>query len=182
MTAALLVVDMQNVFSSMTTKSLPNVLDLVSHFRSHSLPVFFTQHGHSKGELTPPYTNQLVRKLGPDESVATGSSDWELQPKIKEICKDGEVVAKNTYDAFLNTPLEPKLKDANVERVVVCGVMTDCCCDTTGRAAFNRGFETWLVADACGSANKTQHNAGLKAFEFAFGEVLDTKDVVQRPL
>ena len=72
------------------------------------------------------------------------------------------------------------LRAKGVERVVVCGVMTDCCCDTTGRSAFNRGFETWLVADACATANKEQHEAGLKAFGFAFGEVLETEEVVRR--
>lgn len=60
-----------------------------------------------------------------------------------------------------------------IRRVVVCGVMTDRCCDTTARSAFSRGYETWLVSDACGSANKTQHQAGLRGFGFAFGEVFD---------
>ncbi|KAI9691133.1 MAG: hypothetical protein M1822_008753 [Bathelium mastoideum] len=181
MTTALLVVDMQNFFTSMTETSLPNVLKLISHFRSHAQPIIFTQHGHSKEELTPPYRNQLVRKWGPDGSIAIGSADWELMPEIKKVYKADEVVAKNTYDAFINTPLESKLRDAiGVSRIVVCGVMTDCCCDTTGRAAFNRGFETLLVADACGSANETQHKAGLQAFRFAFGEVVDTKDILQR--
>ena len=67
-----------------------------------------------------------------------------------------------------------------MERVVVCGVMTDCCCDTTARSAFNRGYETWLVGDACGTASKKQHEAGLNAFGYAFGEVLETEEVVRR--
>jgi nicotinamidase-related amidase len=58
--------------------------------------------------------------------------------------------------------------------------MTDCCCDTTGRAAFNRGFETWMVRDGTGSANKKQHEAGLRGFGFGFGEVLDTEEVLER--
>ena len=182
MATALLVIDMQNFFSSMTTKSLPNVLKLISHFRSHSQPIFFTQHGHSKDELSPPYTNQLVRKWGPNGSIATGSAEWELMPKIAEKCSEGEVIPKNTYDAFINTSLESKLRDAGIKSVVVCGVMTDCCCDTTGRSSFNRGFETYLVGDACGSADNTQHQAGLRAFGFAFGPVLETEDVLQKPI
>lgn len=101
-------------------------------------------------------------------------------PQIKEIAKDHPVVAKNTYDAFINTALESELEKGKVERVVVCGVMTDCCCDTTARSAFDRGYETWLVSDACGSANKMQHEAGLRGFGFAFGEVLTTEEVVKR--
>ena len=180
MATALLVVDMQNVFLPMTTTALPNILTLISHFKTRSLPLIFTQHGHSKAELTPPYKNQLVRKWGPDGSIATGSADWEFIPEIKKEAEGQTVVAKNTYDAFLNTNLGEILEQQNVERVVVCGVMTDCCCDTTGRSAFNRGWETWLVRDACGSANKKQHEAGLRGFEFACGEGVDTKDALRR--
>lgn len=180
MATALLVVDMQHVFLDMTTTALPNILKLSQHFRASSLPLIFTQHGHSKEELTPPYKNQLVRKWGSNGSIATGSKDWELIPEMKSIAKDYNVVAKNTYDAFINTDLDHLLEKDSIEKVVVCGVMTDCCCDTTARSAFNRGYETWLVNDACGSANKKQHEAGLRGFGFAFGEVLSTEEVMHR--
>jgi hypothetical protein len=52
--------------------------------------------------------------------------------------------------------------------------------DTTGWSAFNRGYETWLVHDACGSANMEQHEAGLRAFGFAFGDVISTEEAVKR--
>ena len=180
MATALLVVDMQHVFLDMTAPALSNILKLCAHFEASGLPLIFTQHGHSKEDLAPPYKNQLVRKWGPDGSIATGSKDWELIPEIGRIAKDHLVVAKNTYDAFIDTELGDELKRRAVERVVVCGVMTDCCCDTTARSAFNRGYETWLVQDACGSANDRQHEAGLRGFEFAFGEVLTTEIVVKR--
>lgn len=180
MATALLVVDMQHLFLDMTTTALPNILKLSQHFRASSLPLIFTQHGHSKEELTPPYKNQLVRKWGSNGSIATGSKDWELIPEMKSIAKDYNVVAKNTYDAFINTDLDHLLEKDSIEKVVVCGVMTDCCCDTTARSAFNRGYETWLVNDACGSANKKQHEAGLRGFGFAFGEVLSTEEVMHR--
>lgn len=185
----LLVVDMQRVFEPMTTAAVPNIKKLISHFQSSSSPIVFTQHGHSKEELTSePSPNMLVRKWGPDGSIAYGSEDWKFQTEIAKYVNgsksgagaDGwpKVVAKNTYDAFINTSLDQILKDAKVERAVVCGVMTDRCCDTTARSAFNRGFETWLVSDACGSANKTQHQAGLRGFEFAFGRVPTTTEAI----
>jgi len=101
-------------------------------------------------------------------------------PEIAQKVGSCPVVGKNTYDAFINTDLGKMLSEKNIERVVVCGVMTDCCCDTTARSAFNRGYETWLVEDACGSANKKQHEAGLRGFGFAFGDVLETADVLGR--
>ncbi|KAI4218843.1 MAG: hypothetical protein L6R36_008719, partial [Xanthoria steineri] len=124
----------------------------------------------------------LVRKWTPSGSIAKGSQDWELMPDIATLAtaNDNPIVHKNTYDAFLNTDLAALLEAKKVERVVVCGVMTDCCCDTTARSAFNRGYETWLVKDACGTASKKQHEAGLNGFGYAFGEVLETEEVVAR--
>ncbi|KAL8704697.1 MAG: hypothetical protein Q9201_002159 [Fulgogasparrea decipioides] len=180
MKTVLLVVDMQQVFASMTHECLPNILKLDSHFRAHSIPRIFTQHGHTKEELTSPYKNQLVRKWGPSGSIAKGSSDWKLMPDIAKAAESCPIIHKNTYDAFINTNLAEVFKEQGIGRVVVCGVMTDCCCDTTARSAFNRGFETWLVSDACGTESKQQHEAGLRGFGFAFGEVLKTEQVLER--
>lgn len=190
---ALLVIDVQNFFTPMTKQALPQITTLIHHFRAQQLPALFTQHGHPAADLAgPPFANQLVRKWGPDGSIHRGSADWELQAPVQALVDDLEaderegrrekgwtaVVQKNTYDAFVGTDLEERLRALEVERVVVCGVMTDCCCDTTARSAFNRGWETWVVEDACGSANRKQHEAGLRGFAFAFGEVVGTGDVL----
>ncbi|KAF1808499.1 Isochorismatase hydrolase [Eremomyces bilateralis CBS 781.70] len=181
MATALLMVDMQNAFLDMTKVALPNIVKLSQHFSSNSWPRIFTQHGHTREELTPPFKNQLVRKWGPDGSIAKGSLSWEFIPDIKQlITSDSPIIPKNTYDAFLGTDLEKRLHDLGVKRLVVCGVMTDCCCDTTARGAFNRGFETWLVSDATGTANKIQHERGLNAFGFAYGDVITTDEVLKR--
>ncbi|KAK4691238.1 hypothetical protein P7C71_g5715, partial [Lecanoromycetidae sp. Uapishka_2] len=180
MTTALLVIDMQDEFLGMTTTALPNVLKLIDHFKAHHLPIFFTQHGHTKEELTPPYKNQIVRRWGPSGSIAIGTEAWQLIPEIAQRVEGYPVVAKNTYDAFINTNLGELLSENQVERVIVSGVMTNCCCDTTARSAGNRGFETWLVEDACGSVTKKQHEAGLMGFGFAFGDVVETAGVMSQ--
>jgi nicotinamidase-related amidase len=184
---ALLIIDMQKIFLPMTTICLPNILSLSSFFTSHAhsasgLVQIFTQHGHTTEELSPPFPNQLVRKWGVDGSIHRFSKNWELIPEVEDIWKkagETSIIQKNTYDAFLNTDLEARLEKEGIERVIITGVMTDCCCDTTGRSAFNRGFETWMVRDGTGSANKKQHEAGLRGFGFAFGEVLDTEEVLE---
>lgn len=204
---ALLVIDCQSFFHPMLISSthpvIPNILRLCAHFRFLDLPRIFTQHGHTTSELKPPYRNQLVAKWGPNGSIHVGSKKWALIDELKEEAEgkstlDGEsqdeerhlsgvgtegdviMMGKNTYDAFINTALADVLEQKKVERVVVVGVMTDCCVDTTARSAFNRGFETWVVSDACASADETQHEAGLRGFEFGFGEVLETKEVLKR--
>jgi len=184
----LLIIDMQNFFRSMcSSTTIANVEKLIAHFHEHTLPVLFTQHGHTREELTPPDFdgNQLVKKWGPDGSIAKGSRDWEFMPEIAGLASPPGsdrscVVRKNTYDAFINTSLAEILMTEGIERVVVAGVLTDCCVDTTARGAFNRGYETWVVGDACSSANRRQHEAGLRGFGFAFGEVLETEEVLGR--
>lgn len=131
---ALLVVDMQKFFAPMGTELLLNVMTLITHFKAHSAPIIFTQHGHSEYELaTVPSPSQLVRRWGPDGSIAYGSEDWELLDTMKEFLDATgseewpKTVEKNTYDAFLNTDLDQTLQDAKIQRVVVCGVTTDSC-------------------------------------------------------
>ena len=179
---ALIIVDMQNAFSSMIQSATPHIQKLHHHFLATSRPIIFTQHGHSKEELTPPFTNQVVRRWGPDGSIARGSHEWKFLPEIKHLTEVGGDVleGKNTYDSFINTTLASWLEQKQIERVVVCGVMTDACCDTTARSAANRGYETWLVSDACGSANKSQHKAGLAGFDFLFGGVMATEEVIAK--
>lgn len=80
-----------------------------------------------------PSPSQLVRKWGPDGSIAYGSEDWKLQDEMAQYLEAAggtswpRLVHKNTYDAFINTGLAQILEEAKVDRTVVCGVMTDCC-------------------------------------------------------
>lgn len=182
----LLVIDMQVWFRDMTEICLPNILKLNDFFDEKEWWQIFTQHGHTPEELTIPSKNQLVNRWGINGSIHKGSPEWELMPEIGQAKKKAKgsqaekTIFKNTYDAFINTDMAEKLKAIEAERVVVCGVMTNFCCDTSARSAFNRGFETWLVDDACGSANREQHQAGLKGFGLGFGDVLTTKEVMKR--
>lgn len=54
------------------------------------------------------------------------------------------------------------------------------CVDTTARSCFNRGWETIIASDAAASAGHEQHRRALVGFEFAFGEVLETDEILER--
>lgn len=178
---ALLVIDMQKEFKSIITHSLPNVQKLIAYSESSSVPLIFVQHGHSKEELTTnPSPNQLVRKWGAEDSLEFGSDKWQIIDELQEHAKSRKLVYKNTYDSFLNTNLQQILDEEKIERVVICGLMTDACCDITGRSAFNRGFETWLIGDACATDDDEQHKAALKTFGLLYGEVLTTSEAIDR--
>jgi len=186
MKTALLIIDMQNFFLPMTKTALPNIVKISKYFSDKGWPQYFTQHGHPPSDFEEPITNQLVRKWGKNGSLHVNTPDWELIPTVQDLMKDDrgkgikDLIPKNTYDAFQGTQLEQKLRVEGIERVVIVGVMTDCCCDTTGRSAFCKGFETWLISDATGSVDKRQHEAGLVAWGFGFGEILKMEEVLSR--
>ncbi|KAF2029807.1 Isochorismatase hydrolase [Setomelanomma holmii] len=183
---ALLIIDMHKIFLPMTKTCLLNIIKISQHFTSKGWPQFFTQHGHPDSGFREPITNQLVKKWCIDGSIHYGSHNWELIPNIKKLVEEArqdlekDFREKNVYGAFIGADLEERLRREGVQRVVIVSVMTDCCCDTTGRGAFNRGFEKWMVSDGMGSADKTQHEAGLKAWGFGYGDVIDTEEVLKR--
>jgi nicotinamidase-related amidase len=78
--------------------------------------------------------------------LATGSHGWHIHPAVAP--EAGECVLQKTHcDAFGGTGLEQHLRDAGVERVVVCGLVTEGCVDTTIRRAFGLGFRVEVVSD-----------------------------------
>jgi nicotinamidase-related amidase len=179
MKTALLVIDMQKFFGDMVNEPLKQIKQLSDFFDESSRPAVFTQHGHTEDELVPPIKNQLVRKVGPDNVLMVGSADWELVPEIWKMAKDAPVVAKNTYDAFMETNLDAVLQERGVKRVLICGVMTDVCCDTTARSAFCRDYETWLISDACGTDTSVRHDRALKGVDLLMGRVYTTAEAIQ---
>src|SRR4051812_23159990 len=68
---------------------------------------------------------------------------------------DEPVLHKKVNSAFIGTDLEQRLHELDVPGVVLCGLTTDHCVSTTSRMSANLGFETWLVADACATFERT---------------------------
>jgi len=72
-------------------------------------------------------------------------------------------LAKNSYDAFHETNLTTILRRRGIEAVVVMGVATDCCVDSTARSAFLRDFDVFIVSDACAAGAPYLHFGALTA-------------------
>ena len=182
MKTALVIIDMQNFFSRIVDKPLANIKTLHEFFEQTSEPIIFTQHGHTEDELVPPIKNQLIRLVGADNVIMVNTPDWELIPDIWKMAKDAPVIAKNTYDAFMATDLEACLRQQNVERLIITGVMTDVCCQTTAVSGFVRGYKTWLISDACWTDYLVQHVRAVKALGPLIGRVYTTAEAVDRLL
>ena len=89
------------------------------------------------------------------------------------------VIVKCRYSAFAGTPLEMILRSLNVEDLIVGGVMTNLCCGTTARDAFNRDFHVFFLGDGTAPANEELHTSSLKNISYGFGRVLGVSEALQ---
>jgi len=98
-----------------------------------------------------------------------GSEESAIHPELTSL--PGErVVLKHRYSAFYNTNLETVLRCLNVKDVVVSGIMTNLCCESTARDAYFRDHRVFIPAEGTGTINEEMHVASLLnlAFGFAF--------------
>jgi len=133
---ALLIIDMQvGNFSESDpvykgNELLAKVESLIAKARSAQIPIIYVQNNGGKGD--------------PDEY---GTPGWEIHPTIQP-AKGDVVIQKQTPDAFHETNLHHELKSREIRRLIVAGLQTEYCIDTTCRRAFTLGYEVTLVKDA----------------------------------
>ena len=143
-------------------------------FRRRELPVFHVQH------IT---LNQEVPFFWP--STTGVEIHKTLAPAPGEA-----VIIKHAPDSFFQTSLQQDLKSKGVEHLVVCGMMTHMCVDTTVRAAANFGYGVTLLADACATKDLGWNNievpapqvqaAFMAAMNGVFAEVLTTQSYLDQ--
>jgi len=76
--------------------------------------------------------------------------------------QDGEtIVVKTSWDGFHNTNLNTVLEENKIRRVFVCGLITAVCVQNTCHGAFVRGYQVFLLEDACGDRSLERHKAAV---------------------
>ena len=167
-TSLLLVIDVQNYFSSMVNPILPQLLTTIDLCRRSSIPVLFTRHNHKS-----PSDYGMLGEWWDNDLVLDGTVEAELMPDIRRLAGHNEVVEKNTYSAFENTGLQERLVEMGVKEVIVTGVMTNLCCETTAREAFVKGFRVFFSTDATATLDLELHEATLKNLAYGFAYLVD---------
>lgn len=88
------------------------------------------------------------------------------------------VVDKNRYDAFLYTDLELLLRNLGISHLVVTGVVTHVCVETTVRSADQRGFRATVASDATAANSDQLHEGSLRAMASVFASVRTTGQIL----
>ncbi|MDH3235735.1 MAG: cysteine hydrolase [Alphaproteobacteria bacterium] len=188
---ALIVVDMQKYFMQPGMPAccdaardiVPNINRLVSAVRGASGTVVWIVT-EALPAAAEDWSN--LYELGDDhmrqartEHLAAGSEGHALWPSLSPLETD-LTVTKTRYSAFIegSSDLEPQLRARSVDTVLITGVATNVCCESTARDAMMRGFRTVMVSDANAANTQEEHAASLTTFYQYFGDVQTTDQVI----
>jgi biuret amidohydrolase len=152
---------------------IPNVVDLLASFRAARAPVVFTRIE----SLMPDGGDRSGCHVRLGLHVPPGDEDGEILVEVAPA--PGEVVvSKTTSDAFIGTGLERLLRNRGVEQLVVGGVLTNECVESTVRHAADLGFEVALAEDACGAVESSLHAATVRTLGHTYARITSTVEVI----
>ncbi|MDQ6919153.1 MAG: cysteine hydrolase [Candidatus Dormibacteraeota bacterium] len=156
MKRALLVIDVQNEYFSggampitHPPDSLKRITDAMDGAAEKGIPIVVVQHASENPEAT---------------SFRKGTPGWRLKGEV-EVRKRAAVIEKTLPGSFTGTNLEAWLKENGVDTLVICGYMSQMCCDTTARQAVHLGYKVEFLSDATGTLDFSNEAGTVKAEE-----------------
>lgn len=192
--SVLLVVDVQNDFChddgvfgragrdlGSIQAAVERLVVFIDVARRASVPVLFVKTHHDHWTNSPRWLTRGItretRAWGRVEICATGSWGAELfrvKPQADEC-----VIIKHRYSAFLGTRLPVVLRALGQPTLLVAGVTTNVCVETTVRDAFMRDYDVVLVEDCAGAPTKAEHEGAVYNVRAYFGRVLDSPTIAR---
>jgi ureidoacrylate peracid hydrolase len=188
---ALVVIDMQNAFCrddgsfarlgfdiAMLKAAIAPCRRLAAAARAAGVPVIFTRLSyaadyHDGGIAIRYMTPEFVAA----RCLAAGTFDIEVVDELAPAAGD-HVIDKNRFSSFYAPAFERVLAALGVDSLVVCGVTTNCCVESTVRDAFQRNFKAFVVRDAVGELDSTRHEVALQTMQLLFADLVAVEDMV----
>ena len=186
--AALLVIDMQNDFVREGAIlevpeiriQIPRIKKLVETCREVGVPTIYTKQVFRADLKVRPLIFQMLRLLergGLRDGTDGAEICTELEPQPGDI-----VVKKMGFSAFYNTDLESVLRNIkgrrNVDTIIVCGTVTNICCESTARDAFERDYKVVFGSDITSAWTDEFQTLALKIIDYAFGRVMTCDEIM----
>lgn len=187
---ALLVVDMQRAFFSDTDSlgrsgldmaplrgAIPGCVRLVDLARASGVPVIFTRYVYMPGMVdfgAPHGVAPAARRAS--NSLGHGTDEIEIIPELG-VQPDEVVIDKSRPSAFYGTRLEPVLTGMGIRNLIICGVTTNICVETTARDAGQRDYGTFVVRDAVAEFLPERNHYALFGLAWMFAHVVELAQV-----
>lgn len=164
---------------------VPNQQRLLAFFRAAGAPVIHltvgseSRDGHDLNRLFL-HRDEVVRAAtGARHSTWRGAPSRQILSELAPL-EDELVLNKLSKGAFNSTAIDQILRNMGVDGLVLGGVATNACVDTTARDAADRGYKCVLVEDACASPSPDLHDATMLNFQHLFGQVRTTDECLSR--
>jgi ureidoacrylate peracid hydrolase len=187
-TAAVIVIDVQNDFCakggyydktgadiSNAAKAVERLVRFIDAARAAGVRVIFARNHYDPVYVSDTQRARL-RRVGWDipycRQGTWGAEFYRVAPRPEEV-----VVTKHRFDAFYGTDLEIVLRANKVRSVIMTGVATNVCVESTLRSAFFRDFEVVVIDDCCAARNAKAHEATLDNVRQFFGIVASADEV-----
>jgi isochorismate hydrolase len=176
--SALIVIDMQNYFTDKNSHAFipasKNIIEpirnLISIFRENNKSIIFTRH------INTIENANMLSKWWSD--IITEGDMSEITKKLD--IKNSKVLVKSQYDAFFQTELKSYLVSRGIKKLVITGVATHLCCETTVRSAFVRGFEVFFPVDCTATYDDSFHLATLRNLSHGFAHIVKSIDLIRQ--
>ena len=184
-TSALLIIDMQNAFlepgamleTPMGRDIIASLSILIDECRKLAVPIIWIRLDGSA-----PYGGLLLDKYPPlreQRVLFRGTHSFELFSGLPTPKKDDFHVVKHKYDAFHRTDLDTLLRNIGADTVIITGVTTNCCCESTARSAFEHDYKVAFTSDGTAAFETRLHEATLGTVRELFGRVLTIEEVLR---
>ena len=188
--AALVVVDVQNDFVSPQGSAakrgedvgaaiamVPNLIRLIDEGRSVGLTIVYIRTTHSEWTDTPSWIYRSSQRSGLN-TCREGTWGAELYEGITPLPSE-RVVIKHRYSAFINTDLNTVLKARGIQSVLVCGVATNVCVETTARDAYMFDYYVTMIDDCSAAYEPKLHMGTLENMRRHFGLVASSNEIIE---
>ena len=176
--SALLILDIQEFFHNEKSHAfIPSIQTIIKPIKTlsnlfikNNLPIIITKHINTKANAKQ--MDYWWRDILTEDSVF---SHLVTEFKIPQ----AKLIIKSQYDAFYDSNLDEILQKNKIEQVIITGVMTHLCCETTARSAFVNGYNVFFPIDGTATYNEEFHLATLTNLAHGFANITLTKNLTQ---
>jgi ureidoacrylate peracid hydrolase len=182
----LIVVDVQNDFChsqgvfgkrnkdlSHVENAINNLLSFIDQWRQSNLPVIFIRTLHSNWTDSEPWLERLggaAREMLICRPNTWGAEFYKVEPQLSDF-----IVTKHRFSGFVGTDLDLVLRSKGIETLLMTGVVTNVCVETTARDGFDLDYRIILVEDCCGAFSPEEHVSTVTNIHKYFGVVSNSK-------
>lgn len=163
---------------------MDNTLKLLNFFRGHGMRVIFTTTGPMLEDASDYFTPRRERdrqaqlESGMKTNFHQGTWEAELREEFVPIPGRELVLHKTSTGLFNSTGADQILRRMGIDTLVVTGVATNACVETTARDAADRWYKVVMAEDAQGSFSEEAHAAALRNFARLYGMVWSTDEIL----